>query len=182
MTFSIIVCTDKSFGIGFNNRLLTHLPNDLKRFKQLTKNKICIMGRKTYESIIEMNGKPLEDRVSIVLTENKCYEPPLMNESVLVYHDIDKLVQNLKTLNRINKKLLNFEAEFMICGGSNVYQQMFQYADKIYLTLIHHKFDYVDSYFPRFSLKHWNVDSNEFYSADSKHQYDYSFKTFSRKM
>lgn len=181
MSLSIIACMDKAFGIGFNNKLLAHMPNDLKRFKQLTKNKFCIMGRKTYESVIDINGEPLQDRVSIVLTSNKSYSPPKANESVLVYNNLDNLIFHLNVLNTVETGLSKEESEIMVCGGSTIYEQLLPYVDKMYLTIIHHKFEHVDSYFPRFKMKYWNIDEVKHQRADGIHKYDYSFMTLSKK-
>ena len=65
---SAIVAVDENFGIGFNNQLLEHIPEDLKRFKQLTTNKTIIMGRKTWESL---PNKPLPNRLNIVITSKE---------------------------------------------------------------------------------------------------------------
>ena len=65
---SAIVAVDENFGIGFNGDLLEHIPEDLKRFKQLTTNKTIIMGRKTWESL---PNKPLPDRLNIVVTSKE---------------------------------------------------------------------------------------------------------------
>lgn len=64
--FSLIVAIGKNNGIGKNNQLLWHIPEDLKNFKKITTGKTVIMGRNTYESI----GRPLPNRVNIVLSRN----------------------------------------------------------------------------------------------------------------
>ena len=74
------------------------------------------------------------------------------------------------------------ELEVMICGGSVIYKQLMPYADTIYLTIIHHEFKKVDSYFPKFSLDEWEVSSSVHHLADNKNPYDYSFVTYKRKM
>lgn len=181
MTFSLISCVDENFGIGYKNKLLTHLPNDLKRFKQLTKGKFCIMGRKTYESIIEMNGEPLKDRGTIILTKDVSYRPPKANKFVEVYNDVNKLIQRLTLINNLSKNTHSIEFEYMVCGGSEIYNLLLPYTDKIYLTIIHNKFEHVDTFFPRFSLNEWKIVSSEFNFADEEHLYNYSFVTYLRK-
>ncbi|MFP3648530.1 dihydrofolate reductase, partial [Paraburkholderia sp. SIMBA_054] len=63
-----------NMGIGLNGKLMFSVKEDMKRFKELTEGKLCIQGRKTYESIIKINGKPLSNRTNVVLTKDKTYK------------------------------------------------------------------------------------------------------------
>ena len=69
---NLIVNADKNWGIGKNNELLVHIPNDMKMFRQMTTGKVVVMGRKTLESF--PNGMPLPKRTNIVLTHYKDYD------------------------------------------------------------------------------------------------------------
>jgi len=69
---NLIVNADKNWGIGKNNELLVHIPNDMKMFRQMTTGKVVVMGRKTLESF--PNGMPLPKRTNIVLTHDKDYD------------------------------------------------------------------------------------------------------------
>ena len=69
---NLIVNADKNWGIGKNNELLVHIPNDMKMFRQMTTGKVVVMGRKTLESF--PNGMPLPKRTNSVLTHDKDYD------------------------------------------------------------------------------------------------------------
>lgn len=122
---SIIVAVADNGVIGKDNKLLWHIPADLKRFKALTLNKPCIMGRKTYESILEQLGKPLPGRMSIVISASG-YE-----------HDGATVVSSLNDAIAIAKK--QKADEIMVIGGAQIYQQALDIADKIHLTRVHMK-------------------------------------------
>ena len=85
---TLIAAIGKNQELGKDNQLLWHLPDDLKRFKQLTTNHTIIMGRKTFESI----GKPLPNRQNIVLTHNKNWT----HDGVMVYHSMTDLLEMIK--------------------------------------------------------------------------------------
>ncbi len=82
---SIIVAKAKNDVIGNNNELIWHLPEDLKRFKELTTGHTIIMGRKTFESL----GRILPNRKHVILTQNKNYK--IENDNVEVVHEIEEL-------------------------------------------------------------------------------------------
>ncbi len=132
---SIIVALSKNKVIGKNNKLIWHLPQDLKRFKKLTLNHVVIMGRKTFESI----GKALPNRTNIVITRNKLYKTP--NNKVIICDSLKKALQ-------VGKK--HEKKELFIIGGGQIYSQAIDFADKLYLTVINKKFK-GDVFFPDFS-------------------------------
>jgi len=132
---SIIAAISKNRVLGKDNKLLWHLPEDLKRFKKLTLNHVVVMGRKTFESI----GKALPNRINVVVTRNKSYKSS--NNKVIVCHSFKKALQVGK---KYEKK------ELFIIGGGQIYSQAINVADKIYLTIINRKFK-GDVFFPEFS-------------------------------
>lgn len=150
-------------GIGLNGKLLFSLKEDMKRFKNLTEGKICIQGRKTYESIIELNGNPLSNRTNIVLTKDKTYKAL---PGTFVYHSIDEVL-----------KLINGQAnhgdEVMIIGGSEIYKQFLNHADNVYLTMFHDVSE-ADSYFPSLD-DNWLRNSSEHHYRDKVRPIGYSF-------
>ncbi len=169
MNISIIVAMSKNYGIGKNNQLPWHLPNDLKRFKQITMGHPVVMGRKTFESILVALGKPLPGRDNLILTSSlKFNEVP--NSQVGDYqcfNNIDTLLKHLKA-NYVDK-------EIMIIGGAEVYKQFLPLANKIYLTLVDTVLD-ADVYFPEIDLSLWQKVDNQIENlCDQKHQYNYSF-------
>jgi len=174
---SIIVAIDQQDAIGYSNQLLCHLPNDLKRFKQLTTGKTVVMGRKTWDSL---PVKPLPNRKNVVLSKDIkdnitiCYY-----DKTLLFQDIDDVFLYIRGIESIDT-----QEEIFIIGGRQIYELFLPHANKLYLTQIYHKFENVDTYFP--------LDKNELIldwkcieflenQKDEKHLYDYAFKTFVRR-
>lgn len=153
--------------IGYKNKLLCHLPNDLRHFKELTTGNVCIMGRKTYDSI----GKPLPNRYNIVLSKNVNLD---LHDSVYVYNSVDDILHEY--YNYSNK-----ESEIFVLGGETLYKQFFPHADKIYMTIIEAHFPKVDAWFPPFSFLDWKVTSNIRNEADDKNQYAHNFVVYERR-
>lgn len=152
---SLIVATDTENGIGKNNQLLWHLPEDLKFFKRTTSGHTVIMGRKTFESI----GKPLPNRRNLVISRQE----NLKIEGVEVYKNLEDAI-----------KACADENEAFVIGGGEIYQQALPITQKIYLTKVHHQFD-ADTFFPMLDAAQWEVLSTEDHSTDEKHLYPYSF-------
>ena len=135
MIFSAIVAHDKNHLIGGDNKLLWHIPEDLKRFKKLTTNHTIVMGRKTFESI----GKPLPNRLNIILTKDKDFQA----EGCLVFNDISDVIKEVQNSN-----------EVFIIGGGQIYNEFFPIINRIYVTLV--ESEYVgDTYFPKYNEKDW---------------------------
>ena len=160
----MIACVDLMNGLGKDNDLLVKLPNDLKRFKQITLNHPIIMGRKTYESI----GRPLPNRTNIVITSDKSYNP---HEDVYVYHNIDDI------LNEYYNHAGENETDVFIIGGETIYKQFLPYADEIYLTVVPHVFN-ADVFFPEIYEDEWESVKHEHHSRDVNNQYDYIFTKY----
>lgn len=108
--------------IGKDNQLLFHVPDDLRRFKELTLGHPIILGRKTFESIVSMLGKPLPGRTNIVLTRDESYAPP----GALVAHSLEEAFESAAKEN---------PREIHIGGGEELYQMTLPYVDKLFLTL-----------------------------------------------
>jgi dihydrofolate reductase len=157
---SAVVAFDKNLGIGKNNQLLWHLPNDLKHFKNLTTGKIILMGRKTYESI----GRPLPNRRMIVLTRN----PDFHSDYAEVIHDLTEL-----------SNLVTPDEEVMLIGGAELYQLCLPYIDKIYATLVDAHLD-ADAFFPKITTTEWQQQDVESHAKDMNHVYAYTFVTLTR--
>jgi dihydrofolate reductase len=163
MRKSIVVAMDQKNGIGYQNRLPWHLPDELKRFKALTMGHHLIMGRKTYESI----GRALPGRTTIILTHNPEYQPG----GCLVAHSVPqafRLVEN------------RGESEVFICGGEAIYRETLRAADRLYLTRVHAKFQ-TDTSFPDFDVSLWAEISADFHSEDEKNPYPYTIYIYERK-
>lgn len=121
MSISLIVAVSENGVIGRGDELPWHQRADLRRFKELTVGHTVIMGRRTHESILARNGRPLPDRRSIVVTRQAGYEAP----GCEVAHGWDKV-----------ERLLDPREEAFVIGGAEIYRLAEPYADKLYLTLI----------------------------------------------
>jgi len=127
---SIIAAVAANLAIGKNNQLLWHLPEDLKRFKQLTTGHAVVMGQKTYESL----GRPLPDRTNIVITLDKAYKA----KGCIIVHSIEEALKEAKKVE---------SEEIFIIGGGSIYRQFLPLADKLYITRVEKNFD-ADTFFP----------------------------------
>lgn len=157
---AIIVATDKQGGIGKDNALLWHLPNDLKRFKSITSGHPIIMGRKTYDSI----GRPLPNRLNIIITQNK----DLNIEGCVIVHSLKEAI------------IAAEGKDVFIIGGGSIYEQAMEIADMIYLTLVDVTLE-ADTHFPKIEDDKWQIVHSESHFKDEKHNYDYQFIDLKRK-
>lgn len=139
MIISIIVAVAENNAIGFDNHLLWHISEDLKRFKSLTLGHHIIMGRKTYESV----GKPLAGRVNIIISRQENYTI----DGCLVAKSLEDALELAKQ-----------DSEVFIIGGGEIYKQALSFADKIYLTRVHAGFT-GDTFFPELNLTEWDTES-----------------------
>jgi dihydrofolate reductase len=148
---SLIVGMGVQREIGLNNKLLWHLPEDLKNFKNITMGHHLIMGRKTYDSI----GRPLPGRISVVLSRDTSYSG---EKGVIVHHRFEEALKDIEEKG---------EEEVMVIGGEQIYKLALPYADKIYLTTVDYHGD-ADAFFPPFELKNWCMQVEKRYEASKK--------------
>ena len=160
---SIIAAIAENNAIGKQQQLLCHLPLDLKRFKELTMGSAIIMGRKTFESL--PNGA-LPKRKNIVLTS-------IPEEGCHNYFICESLEEAFL--------LCEKEEEIFIIGGAMVYKQAMPFANKMYLTRVHHAFEDADTFFPEIDFSEWTEVAKETFPADEKHIYGFTFFTYLRK-
>jgi dihydrofolate reductase len=131
MKISIIAAIGPNRELGKDNKLLWHIPEDLKRFKDLTMGKVVIMGRKTYESL----RKPLSNRINIIITRNQNRKL----DKCLVVNSLEEAMEKSKA-----------SGEAFIIGGGEIYKQALPYAQKLYLTIVEGQFE-ADTFFPDYS-------------------------------
>lgn len=160
---SIIVAVAKNNVIGKDNKLIWHLPEDLKRFKKLTIGHTIIMGRKTFESL----GRVLPNRKHIVLCNDA--ELDIEDENVEVINDVSLL-----------DKYINSEEENFIIGGATIYKLLMPYANKMYITQINEEFE-GDVYFPQIDEKEWNIVETEKGLKNEQNPFEYEYVTYVRK-
>lgn len=159
---TIIVAVSENNGIGFENRLLVHLPGDLKRFKKITMGHCLIMGKKTWESL---PVKPLSGRTNIVITDNEldCFDCALTARS------IGEALSLCET-----------DREIFIIGGGSVYRQFLPLADRLLVTHIHKYFD-ADTYFPEISDRDWYISEKEEHTTEGENPLRFTYTTYLRK-
>ena len=166
MTISIIVAMANNRAIGKDNKLLWHLPQDLKYFKRITMGKPIIMGRKTFESI----GRPLPGRLNIVITRQTDWQ----HEGVKVVHCIDDALQLAQA-----QSFIDGGDEVMVIGGAEIYQSALPQANKLYLTRVDATID-GDAFFPEIDDTIWAESSRESFSSSENNPYDYAFCVLER--
>lgn len=155
---NLIVNADKNWGIGKNNELLVHIPNDMKMFRQTTIGKVVVMGRKTLESF--PNGMPLPKRTNIVLTRDEKYNV----KGAVIVHSKEELLEELKNYP---------EEDIFIIGGESIYRMMLPYCDTAHVTRTDYAYD-ADTYFPNLDeMSEWHIteESEEETYFDIEYQF-----------
>jgi dihydrofolate reductase len=133
---SIVAALGRNRELGRGNELLWHIPEDLKRFKRLTLGHPVVMGRKTFESIVAMLGKPLPGRPNIVVTRDAQWHV----EGAIAAHSLEEALSKARELDG---------QEIFIGGGANLWEQSLPYAERLYLTLIDDAKE-ADAFFPAY--------------------------------
>ncbi|HIU25560.1 MAG TPA: dihydrofolate reductase [Candidatus Copromorpha excrementigallinarum] len=127
-----IAAVDENWAIGKDGRLLTHLRGDLKYYRSRTIGKVTVVGRKTLESF--PGGKPLPDRVNIVMTR----DPQYRREDCIVCRSVEEVLERVKEYR---------DEDVFIAGGAEVYRQFMEYCSVFYVTKIYDSFE-GDRFFP----------------------------------
>lgn len=153
---ALIAAIGKNGELGKDNRLLWHIPEDLKRFKKLTHGHAVIMGRKTFESM----GRVLSNRINIVVTRdierftnhnNQRSKIKKNLELGICCLEFDKNLFICSSLENALQKAKSIEKkEIFVIGGGQIYEQALPYADKLYLTIVDATAD-ADTFFPDYS-------------------------------
>lgn len=152
---SLIAAIADNNCIGINNQLPWNIPEDMKHFKEITKGKTVMMGRKTFESILGYLGKPLPGRKSIVISRNNDYKVP---EGVEVFSNWEDAVKK------------HADEEVFVIGGASLYAQTINAADTLYITHVDKKVD-GDTFFPVIDASVWKETKREDHA-------DFSFVTY----
>ena len=156
---SIIVAKARNNIIGKENKLLWYIPDDLKRFKNLTTNHNIIMGRKRFESL----GTILPDRKHIVFSQNPDFK--VNNENVEIVHSMLQIQQYIED-----------ENENFVIGGAMIYNLLMPYVTKMYVTEIDKDFE-GDTFFPRINSDISEQNRREEGPEDSKNNKKYEYLT-----
>ncbi len=159
-----IVAVDKNWAIGYQNKLLVSIPADMRFFRDVTTNKVVIMGKNTLESF--PGGQPLKNRVNIVIALEKDYK---VKDTIVVY-SIEEALEVAK----------NYKSEdIYVIGGASIYRQMLPYCDVAHIT----KIDYVyhaDTYFPNLDeMEDWILAEET--EEQTYHDLVYNFCRYEKK-
>ena len=158
---SIIAAVAKNRAIGFQNKLIYWLPNDLKRFKTLTTGHTIIMGRNTFLSLPK---GALPNRRNIVLSRSQKAFP-----GCDTYFSLEEALKHCTP-----------DEDIYIIGGASVYRQALKIADRLCLTEIDDTPDDADTFFPPYK-DDWQEESREDHPIDDRHDFRYSFVDYIRK-
>jgi dihydrofolate reductase len=158
MKLTLVAAVAENNVIGSHNALPWYLPEDLKHFKQVTVGKTVLMGKNTFDSIMDRLKKPLPERTNVVITRQMDYQAP---EGVIVYHSLEEALEGLKDT-----------PEVMVAGGGQIFNQLMDKADKLILTEVHKEVD-GDVLFP-------NVDKNVWKEISREDHPEFSFVEYER--
>ena len=145
MSIALIAAISKNGVIGKENALPWYLPEDLKHFKILTTGKTVLMGRKTFESILKQLGKPLPNRINVVITRDPKYAAP---EGVEIFTSVDDALR------------LHYNEEVMVIGGGEIFRQTIDRATTLHITEVDQTIE-GDVYFPRIDPTIWKETERE---------------------
>lgn len=160
---NIIVNVDKNWAIGFQNKLLVSIPADMRFFREMTTNKVIILGRKTLDTF--PGGKPLKNRVNIVITSKNCEI-----EGAAVVHSIEEAVEAAKQYN---------SEDVFVVGGASIYEQMLPYCDTAYVTRTEFAYQ-ADTWFPNLEASgEWEMTGES--EEQTYYDLEYYFCKYVRK-
>lgn len=189
---SLIAAIGQNRELGARGKLLWHIPEDMKRFKELTTGHPVIMGRKTFESI----GRPLPNRLNIVITRNPDYQA----DGCLIASSVEDAIAKARTtpyplLAKEGGKEVNAPSSLparhsldeggrrgqgvvFVIGGGQIYKEALPYAQKIYLTVVEQSFPQADTFFPEYGEFSRVVSREDFDNG----QYKFSFLELTRPL
>ncbi|MCT4664200.1 MAG: dihydrofolate reductase [Flavobacteriales bacterium] len=166
MKVKIIVAVDQEFGIGKDNDLMWHLPEDMRFFKETTSGQIIISGRKNYISIPE-KFRPLPNRENIVLTRDKNFQEK---------HPQLFIANSWENVNNfVNQLIAKNPKEVYIIGGGEIYRQALDLleVEEMWITHVHHTFS-AEVFFPEIDHNRWQKVSESHFPEKEKRAYSFS--------
>ena len=163
--YSIIVAADENNVIGKAGQIPWHLKTDLVRFNRLTRGSAIILGRKCFESI----GKPLPDRLNVVVSSNPEYNP---GGGVIVKSSLQYAVDYVNS---------RYIPEPFIIGGGQIYSQCVNLVNRIYLTRVHTVIEDGDTFFPELDMNNWEIVEMEKTDMDKYNDFPTTFMVLENK-
>lgn len=159
MSISLIAAISKNNCIGRDNDLPWHIPEDLEFFKKMTKGKVVLMGRKTWESIPE-KYRPLPGRTNVVISRQLDYKVP---EGVYLFEDVDIALDYFK------------DQDIMVSGGGQIYEATIGRADTLYITHVEQEIPNGHAFFPKIDVSIWK-------EVERTDREGYSFVTYKKTL
>ena len=159
---SLIAAVASNGAIGYDNKLLYWLPNDLKRFNALTTGHTIVMGRKTFESFPK---GALPNRRNVVLSRQ-----PLSFPGAEVFSSLESALASCSP-----------DEEIFIIGGETLYRQSIAMAHRLYLTHVSDEPAQADAFFPEVDPHQWEPIAEECHEADERHHQSYRFVDYRRR-
>lgn len=156
---TLVAAISKNNCIGRDNTIPWNLPEDMKRVREITRGKVLIMGRNTWESIPE-HRRPLPDRINVVITKNKSYPLPAGVERY------DSVPQAIKA--HQNEEIVGF-------GGQRIFEEMIEIAHVLEITHVDQTIDNCHAFFPRIDPIIWRETKREDHN-------NFSFITYQRRI
>jgi len=163
LKISLIAAIGRNRVIGEEGDMPWDLPDDLAWFKEKTMGHFVLMGRKTFLEF----GRKLIRRKVIVLTRDHAFE-----------------TRDAHAVNSFDEGMayaaLKGADELFIAGGGEIYKETISIADRMYLTLIHQKFN-GDTFFPQYDEHDWKLISKTHHEKDDRHAFSFDFLVYDRK-
>lgn len=163
---SMIVAAADNNVIGNLNTLPWYLPRDLKNFKALTVGNTTIMGRKTFDSVMNRLGKPLPDRKNVVITRQKEYVAP---PECIIASSWEDAMEKTKG------------EEVFVCGGEAIYRAALPFVERLYLTRVHTQPE-GEVKFPEIDFLQWNLVYKEEWAQDEKNEHSATYQIYDRRL
>ena len=160
-TLSIIAAVGENLEIGKDNDLLWNIPEDMERFKKMTRGHTVVMGRRTFDSLWI---KPLPGRKNIVMTAKADIGYP----DVHIVHSVQEILDAVKD-----------DGEVFVIGGASIYKLLLPHCTTMYLTFVHGSFN-ADRYFPEFDRSEWKETFRVDINKENESTIGYSFVNLSR--
>lgn len=157
---TLIAAAGEKNELGKDKDLVWHLPDDFKRFKNLTTGHYIIMGRKTFETFPQL----LPNRTHVIITRKKDYNP----EGTIVVNSLGKALEVAKE-----------DPQPFVIGGGEIYKLSMEKADCIELTRVHGTFE-ADTFFPEIDEEKWKLIASEMHPKDDRHNYAFTYLTYER--
>ncbi len=161
---NLIVAVDKNWAIGYQNKLLISIPEDMRFFREETMNKVVIMGRNTLETF--PGGRPLKNRTNIIITS----KPDFAVKDAIVVHSIEEAMNMVR----------DYKSEDVyVIGGAGIYNQMLDYCDAAHVTKIDYAYQ-ADTYFPNLDERQdWIIEAES--EERTYYNIEYAFCKYVRK-